>query len=282
MATLFSRISDCNRIRRFKDLSISPVYTDLTVYGNTAAYRATIPRRRLMFIHDIAKWIMKYDYTSKITAALVARDLCEQRRYTRTFIHTWHVKHTEMCIKSRMDLNHHRCCHHRRRRYHRDTSLIFPNAESNLRDRKSPFNDRAPRSSICSDPRPFTVDSQLYVERIRDYYCLCGIRAKRGRFSAEDTGGSLAAKLRCDQAATTRCTAPEHRHACTRAIQAWTVCAVSLLSGWQLGYAARRVLRASRETEERNARGAAQYASFHPSVLMRIANVFEVYLSTWL
>lgn len=31
-----------------------------------------------MFIHDIAKWIMKYDYTSKITAALNARDLREQ------------------------------------------------------------------------------------------------------------------------------------------------------------------------------------------------------------
>jgi len=43
--------------------SISPVCTDPTVYGNVAG--VSIAGTRLMFKHDTAKWIMKYDYTSQ-------------------------------------------------------------------------------------------------------------------------------------------------------------------------------------------------------------------------
>lgn len=49
--------------------------------------RANSTRGRLMFIHDTAKWIMKYDYTSKITAALDARGLHDQRRCTNIYTH---------------------------------------------------------------------------------------------------------------------------------------------------------------------------------------------------
>lgn len=126
--------------------------------------RATIPCGRLMFIHDIAKWIMKYDYTSKITAALKVRYLREQHD-AHEHLYTPDTLNTGMRIKSRVDSNHHRCCY--RHRYHRGASLIFPNAERNRRGSKSPFNDRAPRSSIRSDPRPFTT--RLFRRSILNY-----------------------------------------------------------------------------------------------------------------
>lgn len=206
-----------------------------------------------MFIHDIAKWIIKYDYTSKITAALNARDLREQHD-AHEHLYTPDTLNTGMRIKSRTDSNHH-CCRHR---YHRGTSLIFPNAERNRRGSKSPFNDRAPRSSIRSDPRPFTT-----AVSILNY-------ARRG--SAIITAFVASARnadvwLRRIQRLSRRETAtimwlnrylhavPEYGHACT--------CTELSVSSryWQLGHAARWVLRASRETEKRNARGAAPFVS---------------------
>lgn len=56
-----------------------------------------------MFKHDIAKWIMKYDYTSKIGAALKARDLREQRDAAREHLYTPDTLNAGMCIKSRTD-----------------------------------------------------------------------------------------------------------------------------------------------------------------------------------
>lgn len=142
-----------------------------------------------MFIHDIAKWIMKYDYTSKITAALNARDLREQHD-AHEHLYTPDTLNTGMRIKSRVDSNHHRCRY--RHRYHRGASLIFPNAERSRRGSKSPFNDRA--SKIVNSLRSEAVHHGCLAvrfsraERIRDYYRLCGVRAKRGRLTAENTG----------------------------------------------------------------------------------------------
>jgi len=75
-----------------------------------------------MFIHDFAKWIMKYDYTSKITAALDTRDLHEQHD-TLEHLYTPDTLNTGMCIKSRINSNHHRCRH--RHRYHRERVINF-------------------------------------------------------------------------------------------------------------------------------------------------------------
>lgn len=110
---------------------------------------------------------MKYDYTSKITAALDTRDLHEQHD-AHEHLYTPDTLNTGMCIKSRMNSNHHRC--RRRHRYHRERVINFsrtPNAIAVnhrltivLQDRQfAPIRGRSPHG--C-----FTIDSQLRVKRI--------------------------------------------------------------------------------------------------------------------
>lgn len=169
------------------------------------SYRSdhTTIARGLMFIHDIAKWIMKYDYTSKITAALGARGLREwtTTRRTRIFIHTWHVKHRDVHkitgkLKSSPP---YRCV----RRHHRKASLIFPNVERNCRDRKLPFNDRAPGASIR--PEAIHRDSfrrQFLITRGKDPRSLTfGASTRNAGVSAERVrrlSPSTKLRARCD------------------------------------------------------------------------------------
>lgn len=195
-----------------------------------------------------------------------------------------------------MDSNHHRS-RRRRRHYHRGASLIFPNVERNRRGRKSPFNDRCSgivnslRSAAVHRGRFHRVDSQLRVERIRVLLLPLWHPRRNANVSRRKTrSGSFTARG-CNRDATEhRATTTIHTpprstntrarvHACGTGLN----CLRRLVIEWLTAGLCRAasVTREQRNREESNARGAAPvYASFHPSVLMRIANVFAVCQST--
>lgn len=130
---------------------------------------------RLMFKHDTAKWIMKYDYTSKITAALDARGLREQRRErcTRIYLYTPDTLNTGVYIKSRMDLKSSLSSSSRRvinfsERQARSSAIINYRLTIVLRDRVADSSRRLRRRALITrakraDPRLLTFGETVNV-----------------------------------------------------------------------------------------------------------------------
>lgn len=201
----------------------------------------------------------------------------EQRRDAHEYLYTPDTLNTGMYTKSRMSLNHRR---RRCDRRHRNASLIFPNAERNCRGHKLPCNDRCSGCTSISlrghSPRP--VSPSPIVNYARKGSAIINFWRVRGAY-----GGTLDRSGSCERdviegapppVPPTRCT--NTTRICTRVrCGPGTVGAVSLLSGWQPDYAARKtsVTRAAREIHACT-RGAAQFAPFHPLMLMRIGNLF--------